>query len=111
MDSCPPNTSARNDGTPQNNVDDKSMLVRSDRLFFIFLTSFLFYFHSASNSLSTGHAKSGAAPVTQPSGAHRLVAPAFFLTILGRCNDGVDVFELSRNSGSLADAPLVASGR
>src|SRR4029077_6801477 len=77
MDSCPPTTSARNDGTPQNNVDDKSMLVRSDRLFFIFLTSFLFYFHSLSHSLSSGHAKGGAAPVTLASGAHRLLARRF----------------------------------
>jgi hypothetical protein len=77
MGSCPPTTSARNAGTPQNNVDDNSMLVRSDRFFFIFLTSFRFYFHSLSDSLSTGHAKGGAAPVTPPSGAHRLLARRF----------------------------------
>jgi hypothetical protein len=35
-------SSASAEGTPQNSVEDKSRLHRSDRLFFIFFTSFLF---------------------------------------------------------------------
>jgi hypothetical protein len=78
--------------------------------FSFFSPPLFFIFTPLSDSLSTGHAKGGAAPVTPASGAHRLLAPAFFLIILGRCNDGVDVFEMSRNSGSLSDAPLVVPG-